>query len=62
MTLQEWNALEDDDDTETSDNKIASQSLDRIACALRGKTLVPVLFEHMPRMLRNAAQWKVRCP
>ena len=60
MPLQKWNTLDEDEDTDTSDQRIASQSLDRISMALGGKVLFPILYEHLPRMLGNQAQWKER--
>lgn len=60
MPLSRWNSLDDDEDTDTSDQKIASQSLDRVSMALGGKVLMPILIAHIPRMLGNQAQWKER--
>ncbi|EEB10904.1 Importin beta-3, putative [Pediculus humanus corporis] len=48
--------IEDDSD---SPNIIAESALDRLACGLGGKTVLPVIVENIPGMLSNS-DWKYR--
>ncbi|PVU97624.1 hypothetical protein BB561_000436 [Smittium simulii] len=49
--------LEDEDENEVSD--FGEQALDRLACSLGGKQLLPTAFQHIPTML-NAPEWQKR--
>ncbi|KAK6633230.1 hypothetical protein RUM44_003831 [Polyplax serrata] len=47
------------DDDSDSPNIIAESALDRLACGLGGKTILPVIVENIPNMLANP-DWKYR--
>lgn len=56
----DWSNTDDiEDDVEESNAIVGEQVLDRLACALGGKTLLPVAFQHIMQMLQNQ-DWKYR--
>lgn len=48
--------VEDDND---SNNVVAESALDRLACGLGGKTMLPQIVQNIPSMLNNS-DWKYR--
>nr|XP_033205678.1 importin-5 [Bombus vancouverensis nearcticus] len=48
--------IEDDND---SNNVVAESALDRLACGLGGKTMLPQIVQNIPSMLNNS-DWKYR--
>lgn len=48
--------IEDDND---SNNVVAESALDRLACGLGGKTMLPQIVQNIPTMLNNS-DWKYR--
>lgn len=58
--IDDWSVsdsiVEDDND---SNNVVAESSLDRLACALGGKTVLPQIVSNIPRMLEDP-NWKCR--
>lgn len=48
--------IEDDSD---SNNVVAESALDRLACGLGGKTMLPLIVQNIPTMLSNS-DWKYR--
>lgn len=48
--------IEDDSD---SNNVVAESALDRLACGLGGKTMLPLIVQNIPTMLSNT-DWKYR--
>ncbi|EFN77942.1 Importin-5 [Harpegnathos saltator] len=48
--------IEDDSD---SNNVVAESALDRLACGLGGKTVLPLIVQNIPTMLSNS-DWKYR--
>ena len=50
---------EDDEDTEITNYDVGEEALDRLAIAMGGKTMVPVLFERI-QVLIKSADWKHR--
>uniref|UniRef100_A0A1L8DXF0 Putative karyopherin importin beta 3 n=4 Tax=Nyssomyia neivai TaxID=330878 RepID=A0A1L8DXF0_9DIPT len=68
LVLQMMTDLEDDEtwsvsemtEEDNSDNNIIAESaLDRLACGLGGKTVLPQIIENLPTMLNNG-DWKQR--
>lgn len=57
----EWSIQDDpDDDDDIDSNAIMGEnSLDRLACALGGKTILPHIVSHIPQMLTNP-DWRYR--
>lgn len=55
----QWSCTEDSEDDETDNNIIAESSLDRLACGLGGRTVLPHILSNLPRML-NSPDWKQR--
>eukprot|EP01116_Phalansterium_solitarium_P017028 TRINITY_DN409_c0_g1_i1.p1 TRINITY_DN409_c0_g1~~TRINITY_DN409_c0_g1_i1.p1 ORF type:complete len:1122 (-),score=363.84 TRINITY_DN409_c0_g1_i1:247-3201(-) len=58
---EDWEKGQDDDEVEVTNTDIGEESLDRLALALGGKHMVPILFspEVLPGLLRNPS-WKHR--
>eukprot|EP01087_Luapelamoeba_hula_P021903 TRINITY_DN773_c0_g1_i1.p1 TRINITY_DN773_c0_g1~~TRINITY_DN773_c0_g1_i1.p1 ORF type:complete len:1105 (+),score=203.93 TRINITY_DN773_c0_g1_i1:1361-4675(+) len=58
---EEWSLEEDDDeeDSENSNHVVGDECLDRLALALGGKTIAPILFQLVPSMLSHQ-DWKHR--
>ncbi len=55
-----WICYQDDDDSlEVTNSDVGDESIDRLALALGGKTIAPVLFELLPALLSNP-DWKHR--
>ena len=54
-----WNSGHDEDEVDITNPDIGEESLDRLAIALGGKSLVPVLFGLIPALFSNA-DWKHR--
>lgn len=48
--------IEEDND---SNNVVAESALDRLACGLGGKTMLPQIVQNIPSMLNNS-DWKYR--
>lgn len=48
--------IEEDND---SNNVVAESALDRLACGLGGKTILPLIVQNIPTMLNNS-NWKYR--
>ena len=58
--LAEWEEQEEDDeDTEITNYDVGEEALDRLAIAMGGKTMVPVLFEKIQQLIKSA-DWKHR--
>jgi NAD(P)-dependent dehydrogenase (short-subunit alcohol dehydrogenase family) len=58
--LAEWEGKEEDDeDTEITNYDVGEEALDRLAIAMGGKTMVPVLFEQIQQLIKSA-DWKHR--
>eukprot|EP01114_Cavostelium_apophysatum_P016598 TRINITY_DN4762_c0_g1_i1.p1 TRINITY_DN4762_c0_g1~~TRINITY_DN4762_c0_g1_i1.p1 ORF type:complete len:1093 (-),score=369.83 TRINITY_DN4762_c0_g1_i1:62-3340(-) len=56
----EWNTgMGNEDDVDITDSDIAEESLDRLALALGGKNLVPIVFQIIPTFLDNP-DWRHR--
>lgn len=57
---EEWSfsdeIIEEDND---SNNVVAESALDRLACGLGGKTMLPQIVQNIPNML-NSPDWKFR--
>jgi len=54
-----WNTGDDEDEIEITSSDIGEESLDRLALALGGKTLVPILFGLLPQLMRDP-DWRHR--
>eukprot|EP01119_Soliformovum_irregulare_P006133 TRINITY_DN1791_c0_g1_i1.p1 TRINITY_DN1791_c0_g1~~TRINITY_DN1791_c0_g1_i1.p1 ORF type:complete len:1082 (-),score=281.10 TRINITY_DN1791_c0_g1_i1:40-3285(-) len=54
-----WNTGDDEDEVEITASDIGEESLDRLALALGGKILVPILFGLLPQLMRDQ-NWKHR--
>ncbi|KAF8785478.1 Importin-5 like protein [Argiope bruennichi] len=56
-----WDFVDDENTDEDSDSSpiVAEASLDRLACALGGKTVLPFVLSTLPQMLQSA-NWKDR--
>ncbi|XP_035214122.1 importin-5-like [Stegodyphus dumicola] len=55
-----WRAAEEEEDTDNDSMPIVGEScLDRLACSLGGKTLLPLVLNSLPHML-NSNSWKER--
>jgi hypothetical protein len=54
-----WNAGQDEDEVDITNPDIGEEALDRLALALGGKSLVPVLFAIIPSLFSNT-DWKHR--
>ena len=57
--LAEWEEEEEEEDTEITNYDVGEEALDRLAIALGGKTMVPVLFEQIQRLIQSP-DWKQR--
>ena len=58
--LQEWEEQEEDEeDTEITNYDVGEEALDRLAIAMGGKVMVPVLFEHIQKLMKSQ-DWKQR--
>jgi hypothetical protein len=58
----EWETSWDDEDDDDADSNwvVGETSLDRLACALGGKTVLPHCRELVPKMLNQPGNWKYR--
>ncbi|XP_068157334.1 importin-5 [Drosophila tropicalis] len=56
---EDWSTADVVDDDHTDNNVIAESSLDRLACGLGGKTVLPHVMNALPAMLGHA-DWKHR--
>ncbi len=59
LSLADWNKLQDEPEDNDGNKEVGGECLDRLAQAIGGKTLVPLLFEHLPKMLASA-DWRQR--
>ena len=51
-----WSLMDDEDDDEADSNAVAGESgLDRLACALGGKSMLPHILSNVPSMLQVGA-------
>ena len=58
--LKEWeDQEEDEEDTEITSYDVGEEALDRLAIAIGGKIMVPVLFDHIQRLIKST-DWKQR--
>ncbi|XP_048745456.2 importin-5-like [Ostrea edulis] len=56
----EWSLQDEPEEEDTDSNSIAAESaLDRLACALGGKTMLPHILSNVPQMLQNN-DWRYR--
>lgn len=56
----EWSIQDETDDDDIESNAIVGENaLDRLACALGGKTILPHIVSHIPQMLTNV-DWRYR--
>lgn len=56
----EWNeTLQEEDDLDVTNNLVGEECMDRLALAIRGKTICPVVFNLVPTLLGNA-DWRQR--
>ncbi|GIX94542.1 importin-5 [Caerostris extrusa] len=62
-----WDFLDDDNSDDDHDrcinilhSVVAEAALDRLACALGGKTVLPFVLNMLPQMLQSS-EWKERC-
>ena len=53
--LIEWSVADEsnEDDDEEANHVIGENSIDRFACALGGKIVLPEVMKHVPQMLNN---------
>ena len=57
---EEWSVSDDIIEDDTSDNNVIAESaLDRLACGLGGKAILPHIVANIPNMLSNP-DWKQR--
>jgi hypothetical protein len=57
---EDWSHQDDVDDIEADSNPVAGESsLDRFACGLGGKAVLPLIIETLPPMLQHA-DWRYR--
>lgn len=57
---EEWSVSDDIIEDDTSDNNVIAESaLDRLACGLGGKAILPHIVVNIPNML-SSADWKQR--
>ena len=60
VQLAEWEEQEEDEeDTEITNYDVGEEALDRLAIAMGGKTMVPVLFERIQELIKST-DWKHR--
>jgi len=59
--LIEWSVADEsnEDDDEEANHVIGENSIDRFACALGGKIVLPEVMKHVPQMLNNE-EWRYR--
>lgn len=55
----EWGQSSEEDEIEITNSDVGEEVLDRLALALGGKTMVPVLFGMLSQLLTNS-DWKHR--
>lgn len=66
VSVEEWNAAlksadaGDEAALDILNNDVAQEALDRIAVALEGDVIAPVIFEHVPRLIATTHTWKAR--
>lgn len=58
-TIEEWNETKDDEDQDDIPI-VAQEILDRLCLALKGDSIVPVIFEHIPKFVASKENWKCR--
>ncbi|CAG2257042.1 IPO5 [Mytilus edulis] len=57
---EDWSIQDEPEEEDTEGNSIAAESaLDRLACALGGKTMLPHILANIPQMLQNG-DWRYR--
>ncbi|CAC5392691.1 IPO5 [Mytilus coruscus] len=57
---EDWSIQDEPEEEDTESNSIAAESaLDRLACALGGKTMLPHILANIPQMLQNG-DWRYR--
>ncbi|OMJ17419.1 Importin subunit beta-3 [Smittium culicis] len=57
---EDWYTVDTLDEDDNEDNAVfGEQAIDRLACSLGGKQLLPVAFQHIPNML-SAQEWQKR--
>lgn len=60
MPLNEWNQLEDDDNTDMENYDYGEEYLNRLSLALGGRTIVPQFFPLVNKLLENKEDWRHR--
>jgi len=58
-SLIEWSQTDDVEDDTDSNPAIGENAIDRLACALGGKCILPLIMQNVPSMLQSA-DWKHR--
>ncbi|CAH1781938.1 unnamed protein product [Owenia fusiformis] len=57
----DWATADNNDEDDNDSNPIAGESaLDRLACGLGGKTMLPHIIANISQMLANALDWRYR--
>ncbi|OLY77768.1 Importin subunit beta-3 [Smittium mucronatum] len=57
---EDWYAVDSLDEDDEEDNSVfGEQAIDRLACSLGGKQMLPVAFQHIPTML-SSQEWQRR--
>jgi hypothetical protein len=60
LPLDEWNQMEDDDNTDMENYDYGEEYLNRLSLALGGRTIVPQFFPLVNKLLENKEDWKHR--
>jgi len=61
VSIQEWNNQEDNYDAlDILNSVVAQENLDRVCLALSGDVIVPVIFNHISKLISNKEDWKCR--
>lgn len=65
VPMEEWNATvyhmtNESASLDEFNDCAAIEALDRVSIALGGEVIVPVIFEHIPRLLKDTSSWRPR--
>lgn len=58
-SLAEWSVADDVEDDSDSNPVVGENAVDRFACALGGKVVLPIIMSNVPQMLQNN-DWRYR--
>eukprot|EP01123_Difflugia_compressa_P007967 TRINITY_DN225_c0_g1_i1.p1 TRINITY_DN225_c0_g1~~TRINITY_DN225_c0_g1_i1.p1 ORF type:complete len:1096 (-),score=260.74 TRINITY_DN225_c0_g1_i1:411-3698(-) len=61
ITLESWNAQDENDDAlDILNSVVAQENLDRVCLSLNGESIVPDIFSPITQLIQNTQDWKCR--